>query len=62
MKKLEHNDLEMLGLSEKALKVYSNSGWLIFEKEENFIVKINNDLVSNDNSIKDIEDFLLSFY
>ena len=62
MKKLEHNDLEMLGVSDKALHVYSNSDWLIFEKDDKFTIITNNDLVSEDNSIKDIEDFLLSFY
>ena len=62
MKKLEYNDLEKLGLSEKALYVYSNSDWVMFEKEEKVIVTVNNDLVSDNNSIKDIEDFLLMFY
>ena len=62
MKKLEYNDLKKLGLSEKALYVYSNSDWVMFEKEEKVIVTVNNDLVSNDNSIEDIEDFLLMFY
>ena len=62
MKELEYNDLEVLGLSDKALTVYSNSDWSIFTKDDKFTIITNNDLVSEDNNIEDIEDFLLMFY
>lgn len=57
MKKLERRDLYLLGLSEKSLNIYSDSCYEVFEENNNYIVKINNDVVIATADIHVLDDF-----
>ena len=54
-KKLEYQDLKQMGVSEKALQAYSESGYEFFDTDDNDIqVKINSEHVCFLNTEDDI--------
>ena len=61
MKQLEYQKIKNLGLFQKTLEICSNSDFKFYQDGEKIICKINNEIVFEDGTIKDVEEFLMQF-
>lgn len=64
LRKVEHQELKNLGLSEPALNIYKNSDSEIFAENETGLYTIKEcvgGLVSTGNTVEDLNDYYISF-
>ena len=59
--KLEYAELKEMGITEKALNVYSNSDFEFYREEGKITCKINRDIVFEYGTSKDVEEVLIQF-